>query len=43
MEKPFHYYVNQIYEMDMMIDNLIKELDKYGEDYVLILYGDHLP
>lgn len=43
MEKPFHYYVNQIYEMDIMIDNLIKELDKYGEDYVLILYGDHLP
>ncbi|MCM1084086.1 MAG: LTA synthase family protein [Clostridium sp.] len=43
MEKPFHYYVNQIYEMDVMIDNLIKELDKYGEDYVLILYGDHLP
>lgn len=43
MEKPFHYYVNQIYEMDMMIAELIKELDKYGEDYVLILYGDHLP
>ena len=27
----------------IMIDNVIKELDKYGEDYVLILYGDHLP
>lgn len=43
MEQPIHYYVNQIYEMDLMIENLIKELDAYGEDYVLVLYGDHLP
>lgn len=39
----YDYYMNQIYEMDMMIDKLIKELDAYGEDYVLVLYGDHLP
>ncbi|MDE6024457.1 MAG: LTA synthase family protein [Lachnospiraceae bacterium] len=43
MEEPFHYYVNQIYEMDLMLADLIKELDNYGEDYVLVLYGDHLP
>lgn len=43
MVQPIHYYVNQIYEMDQMIDALIKELDAYGEDYVLVLYGDHLP
>ncbi len=43
MEEPFNYYINQIYEMDIMIRDLITELDKYGEDYVLVLYGDHLP
>lgn len=43
IEPKFHYYVNQIYEMDQMIDELIKQLDAYGEDYVLVLYGDHLP
>ena len=39
----YDYYINQIHEMDMMIANLIEELDAYGEDYVLLLYGDHLP
>ncbi len=39
----YDYYINQIHEMDMMIENLINELDSYGEDYVLLLYGDHLP
>lgn len=43
MFEPMHYYVNQIYEMDLMIADLIDRLDSYGEDYVLVLYGDHLP
>ena len=43
VEEQFRYYVNQIYEMDEMIGNLVNELDEYGEDYVLVLYGDHLP
>ena len=43
MVQPIHYYVNQIYEMDLMIGALVEELDAYGEDYVLVLYGDHLP
>jgi hypothetical protein len=43
MENKFHYYVNQLYEMDEMIGDLIDRLDAYGEDYVLVLYGDHLP
>ena len=43
MQEPFHYYVNQIYEMDEMMGELKASLDKRGEDYVLILYGDHLP
>lgn len=42
-EVQFHYYVNQIYEMDLMIAQLIRELDAYNEPYVLVLYGDHLP
>lgn len=37
------YYVNQLHEMDMMIHDLVKALDNTGEDYVLLLYGDHLP
>ncbi len=43
MELPVNYYVNQIYEMDQMIAELIDALDEFGEDYVLVLYGDHLP
>lgn len=43
VENQFNYYVNQIYEMDEMIGRLIDTLDEYGEDYVLVLYGDHLP
>ncbi len=43
MYEPMHYYINQIYEMDLMIADLIERLDAYGEDYVLVLYGDHLP
>ncbi len=43
VEPQFHYYVNQIYEMDKMIGDLVDELNAYGEDYVLVLYGDHLP
>ncbi|MBQ9608937.1 MAG: sulfatase-like hydrolase/transferase [Lachnospiraceae bacterium] len=43
MQEPFHYYINQIYEMDEMMGELKAALDKRGEDYVLILYGDHLP
>lgn len=37
------YYVNQLNEMDGMIHDLVKALDNMGEDYVLLLYGDHLP
>ncbi len=43
IEQPFHYYLNQVYEMDEMIGDLKKQLDERGEDYVLLLYGDHLP
>lgn len=37
------YYVNQIKEMDIFLADLIEELEAYGEDTVLVVYGDHLP
>ncbi len=43
VQQQMTYYVNQLYEMDVFLNHLKKELDAYGEDYVLVLYGDHLP
>lgn len=37
------YYVNQIYEMDIFIKELMDELNELGEDSILVVYGDHLP
>lgn len=37
------YYTNQIYEMDAFIGELVKELENYPEEVMLIAYGDHLP
>ncbi len=42
-ENQLTYYVNQLHEMDQMIHDLIDVLDNTGEEYVLLLYGDHLP
>ena len=39
----WEYYVNEIYEMDKFIGELTKTLEKYPEDVVLVMYGDHLP
>ena len=39
----WEYYVNMIHEMDIFVGELIKELEAYEEDTVLVLYGDHLP
>ncbi|MBR3833142.1 MAG: LTA synthase family protein [Lachnospiraceae bacterium] len=43
VQQQMTYYVNQLYEMDVFLEHLKAELDAYGEDYVLVLYGDHLP
>ena len=43
MEDAYLYYVNQIHEVDRMIGDLVKELEKRKEKTVLVLYGDHLP
>lgn len=37
------YYVNQLYEMDMFLRELVLTLTAYPEEVVLVMYGDHLP
>ncbi len=37
------YYINQIYEMDVFVGELVDYLKSTGEDTVLVMYGDHLP
>ena len=37
------YYVQQAWEMDMFLGNLISELEKRKKPTLLIAYGDHLP
>ncbi|MCI8814780.1 MAG: LTA synthase family protein, partial [Lachnospiraceae bacterium] len=39
----WEYYVNEIYEMDLFIQELIQALEDFGEPVVLVMYGDHLP
>lgn len=43
MEESYRYYVNQLYEVDKMIGDLVNALEKRKEKTVLVLYGDHLP
>ncbi len=37
------YYVNQLYEMDQFLKELVLTLTAYPEKVVLVMYGDHLP
>lgn len=39
----WEYYVNQLYEMDQFVEELISALETRGEDTVVVMYGDHLP
>ncbi len=39
----FEYYVNQIYEVDAFVGELLAALRAYDEEVILVLYGDHLP
>ena len=36
-------FVNELYEVDQFIGDLIAELETFEEPVVLVLYGDHLP
>lgn len=39
----YSYYLTQIHEMDIFLEDLITELEKRNEKTVVVLYGDHLP
>ena len=39
----YQYYAWQTKEMDDFIGELIKALKEFGEDTILVMYGDHLP
>ena len=39
----WEYYVNQLYETDQFVGELLQKLKERGEPTVLVLYGDHLP
>ena len=39
----YEYYINQLYEVDKFIGDLVDKLSKIDEDVVLVLFGDHLP
>ncbi len=39
----FEYYISQINEIDIFIGEIIDSLEKRGEPYVAVFYGDHLP
>lgn len=37
------YYINQLYEMDIFISDLIEAVSYLNEDCIIVFYGDHLP
>lgn len=37
------YYINQIYEMDQFIGNLIEAVNELNEPTIIVFYGDHFP
>ncbi len=39
----YEYYVNQIYEMDQFIGELVEKLSERDEPIMLAMYGDHIP
>lgn len=43
VKNSIEYYANQIYEMDLFIDDLINSVNALGEDSIIVFYGDHQP
>ena len=43
LKNKWEYYVNQVYEMDQFVGNLIKAVEERNEPSVVVFYGDHLP
>lgn len=42
-ENELEYYVNQLYEMDQFISELLADLTERDENTIVVFYGDHLP
>lgn len=42
-ENALEYYVSQLYEVDIFIEELISSLEQRDEKTVVVMYGDHLP
>lgn len=42
-ENSLEYYVSQLYETDIFIEELISTLEERDEKTVVVMYGDHLP
>ena len=43
LQNKWEYYVNQVYEMDQFVGDLIKAVEERNEPSVVVFYGDHLP
>jgi len=43
LKNQWEYYVNQEYEMDQFVQQLLAKLKKMDENTVVVFYGDHLP
>lgn len=43
LKNKWEYYVNQVYEMDQFVGDLIKAVEERKEPSVVVFYGDHLP
>ncbi len=41
--KEFNYYINQLYEVDQFIGDLLTTLESRDERTVVVMFGDHLP
>lgn len=43
LKNKWEYYINQVYEMDQFVGDLIKAVEERNEPSVVVFYGDHLP
>lgn len=43
LKNKWEYYVNQVYEMDQFVGDLIRAVEERNEPSVVVFYGDHLP
>ncbi len=39
----FSYFINQMYEVDKFIGELVSEMEQFDEPTILVIYGDHFP